>query len=284
MKWTRGTQNDDVIDARGSRVSGGVKLGAGGAVGLLVVVLVSQFLGVDLSGLLGGGGGTPAPTQHHNEPPRGPDPDAETVDFVKFVMKDIQETFEKKFGEEGKPYRRAKLVLFTEAVDTACGRSSSAIGPFYCPPDEKAYIDLSFCQVMKNQLKAGGDFAVAYVLAHEIGHHLQTLNGLEKTVRRLSTDKRSRNAASVRQELQADCFAGVWGHSANERELLDLGDPEEALNAASQIGDDRLQKEAGREVNAETFTHGTSAQRMKWFRRGFDTGKFSACDTFSEDP
>ena len=285
MKWTRGTQNDDVIDARGSRVSGGVKLGAGGAVGLLVVVLVSQFFGVDLSGLLGGGGGgTPAPTQHQNEPPRGPDPDAETVDFVKFVMKDIQETFEAKYREEGKPYRRAKLVLFTEAVDTACGRSSSAIGPFYCPPDEKAYIDLSFCQVMKNQLRAEGDFAVAYVLAHEIGHHLQTLNGLEKTVRRLSTDKRSRNAASVRQELQADCFAGVWGHSANARKLLDLGDPEEALNAASQIGDDRLQKEAGREVNAETFTHGTSAQRMKWFRRGFDTGKFSACDTFSEDP
>ena len=284
MKWTRGTQNDDVVDARGSRVSGGVKVGAGGAVGLLVLVIVSQVLGVDVTGLLGGGGGTPTSTNHTNNPPQGPDPDAETVDFVKFVMKDIQETFEGMYRAEGKSYRRAKLVLFTEAVDTGCGRSSSAIGPFYCPPDEKAYIDLSFCQLLKNQLGAPGDFAQAYVLAHEIGHHLQTLNGLEQTVQKISKDKRSRNAASVRQELQADCFAGVWGHSAYARKLLEIGDLEEALKAASQIGDDRLQKDAGREVNAETFTHGTSAQRMKWFRRGYDTGQFSACDTFSQDP
>jgi len=286
VKWTRGTQNDDVVDARGSRVSGGVKVGAGGAVGLLVLVIVSQVLGVDVTGLLGGGGGggTPTSTNHTNNPPQGPDPDAETVDFVKFVMKDIQETFEGMYRAEGKSYRRAKLVLFTEAVDTGCGRSSSAIGPFYCPPDEKAYIDLSFCQLLKNQLGAPGDFAQAYVLAHEIGHHLQTLNGLEQTVQKISKDKRSRNAASVRQELQADCFAGVWGHSAYARKLLEIGDLEEALKAASQIGDDRLQKDAGREVNAETFTHGTSAQRMKWFRRGYDTGQFSACDTFSQDP
>jgi predicted metalloprotease len=199
-------------------------------------------------------------------------------------MKDIQDTFEGMYRAEGKSYRRAKLVLFTEAVDTGCGRSSSAIGPFYCPPDEKAYIDLSFCQLLKNQLGAPGDFAQAYVLAHEIGHHLQTLNGLEGTVQKLSRDKRSRNAASVRQELQADCFAGVWAHSAYARKLLEIGDLDEALRAASQIGDDRLQKDAGREVNAETFTHGTSQQRMKWFRRGYDTGQFSACDTFSQEP
>lgn len=285
MKWTRGTQNDDVVDARGSRVSGGVKVGAGGAVGLLVLVIVSQVLGVDVTGLLGGGGGgSPTSTNHTNNPPQGPDPDAETVDFVKFVMKDIQDTFEGMYRAEGKSYRRAKLVLFTEAVDTGCGRSSSAIGPFYCPPDEKAYIDLSFCQLLKNQLGAPGDFAQAYVLAHEIGHHLQTLNGLEGTVQKLSRDKRSRNAASVRQELQADCFAGVWAHSAYARKLLEIGDLDEALRAASQIGDDRLQKDAGREVNAETFTHGTSQQRMKWFRRGYDTGQFSACDTFSQEP
>ncbi len=286
MKWTRGTQNDDVIDARGSRVSGGVKVGAGGAIGLVVLVIVSQVLGVDLTSLVGGGGGGGGgtPTEHSSDPPRGPDPDAETVDFVKFVMKDIQDTFEGLYRAENKPYRKAKLVLFTEAVDTACGRSSSAIGPFYCPPDEKAYIDLSFCQMLKDRLGAPGDFAQAYVLAHEIGHHLQTLNGLESTVRRLATDKRSRNSASVKQELQADCFAGVWAHSASARKLLEIGDLEEAINAASQIGDDRLQKEAGREVNAETFTHGTSAQRMKWFRRGYDTGQFSSCDTFSEAP
>lgn len=289
MKWTRGTQNDDVIDARGSRVSGGVKVGAGGAVGLVVLVIVSQVLGVDLTGLFSGGGGGASgggagSPQHTNQPPQGPDPDAETVDFVKFVLKDIQETFEGLYRAEGRPYRRAKLVLFTEAVDTGCGRSSSAIGPFYCPPDEKAYIDLSFCQTLKNQLGAPGDFAQAYVLAHEIGHHLQTLNGLDATVRRLSTDKRSRNAASVRQELQADCFAGVWAHSAYQRKLLEIGDLDEALNAASQIGDDRLQHQAGRTVNSETFTHGSSQQRMKWFRRGYDTGRLAACDTFSEDP
>lgn len=289
MKWTRGTQNDDVVDARGSRVSGGVKVGAGGAVGVLVLVLVSQFLGIDLTGLSGGGspgGGTTTSgaTQHTNQPPPGPDPDAETVDFVRFVIKDIQTTFEGLYRQEGRSYRPAKLVLFTDAVETGCGRSSSAIGPFYCPRDEKAYIDLSFCQLLKDRLGAPGDFAQAYVLAHEIGHHLQTLNGLESTVHRLSTDKRSRNAASVRQELQADCFAGVWAHSASARKLLEIGDLEEALNAASQIGDDRLQREAGRDVNAETFTHGTSGQRMKWFRRGYDTGRFTACDTFSEEP
>ncbi len=284
MKWTRGTQNDDVVDARGSRVSV-AKLGAGGAVGLLVLVIVSQVLGVDLTGLLGGGGGgTPTSTTHTNNPPQGPDADAETVDFIKFVMKDIQDTFASLYKAEAKSYRRAKLIIFTDAVDTGCGRSSSAIGPFYCPPDEKAYIDLSFCQLLKNQLGAPGDFAQAYVLAHEIGHHLQTINGLERTVQKLSKDKRSRNAASVRQELQADCFAGVWAHSAYARKLLEIGDLDEALKAASQIGDDRLQKEAGREVNAETFTHGTSQQRMKWFRHGYDTGQLSACDTFSQDP
>lgn len=283
MKWTRGTRNDDVIDARGSRVGGGAKIGIGGVGVLIVAVLLSRALGVDLTGLFsGGGGGAPAP--HENRPPSGHDSEAEQVEFIRFVMKDIQDTFDEMYRARGRAYRRAQLVIFTDAVDTGCGRSSSAIGPFYCPPDEKAFVDLSFFRLLAGRLQARGDFAQAYVLAHEIGHHLQTINGLEKTVQRLSRDKRSRNAASVRQELQADCFAGVWAHSANARKLLEIGDLDEAVNAASQIGDDRLQQSAGREVNAETFTHGTSAQRVKWFRRGFDTGKLSACDTFAEEP
>ncbi len=292
MKWTPGTENEDVVDARGSRVSGGVKVGAGGALTLIVVVLVSRFLGVDLTGLVGGGGGGTDPTTpssnssiaHRPNPPApGQDQDKELVEFVKFVMKDIQDTFEGIYRQKGQPYRRAKLVLFTEAIDTGCGRSSSAIGPFYCPPDQNAYIDLSFYRDLRNKLGAPGDFAQAYVLAHEIGHHLQKLSGIEEQAQQFRVGH-SRNAASVRQELQADCYAGVWGHSAAERKLLEVGDLEEALNAASQIGDDRLQGQSGRTVNSETFTHGSSAQRMKWFRRGFDTGKLEACDTFSEEP
>ena len=261
----------------------GAKVGAGGAVTLIVVVVLARLLGVDLTGLLGSEDGSPAPSPT-SVPPAGPDPEAELVEFVKFVMKDIQDTFATQFREAGKPYRRAKLFIFTSAIDTGCGLSSSAIGPFYCPADEQAYIDLSFYRDLKQRFGAPGDFAQAYVLAHEIGHHLQNLSGIEKTTQRLGRDRRSRNAASVRQELQADCYAGVWGHSAAERKILQIGDLEEALNAASAIGDDRLQKDAGRAVDPETFTHGTSAQRMRWFRRGFDTGRLDACDTFTAEP
>jgi uncharacterized protein len=285
MKWTPGIENSDVIDARGSRVSGGMKLGAGGIGTALVLFLISRFLGVDLFGVFGGGEGGPSTSpavQHQQNPPQGADPDAKEVQFVKFVMKDIQDTFEQAFRDRGLSYRRAKLVLFTDAVDTGCGRSSSAIGPFYCPPDQHAYIDLSFYRDLRGKLGAPGDFAEAYVLAHEIGHHLQTLLGVQRDVQQFARGS-SRNAASVRQELQADCFAGVWASSANRRDLVEIGDIDEALNAASQIGDDRLQKMGGRRVNPETFTHGTSAQRMRWFRRGFDTGKLEACDTFSGD-
>ncbi len=282
MKWTPGTKNDDVVDARGKRPSGAV-LGAGGVGAALIVFVVARLLGVDISSLFGGGGSTTTQSQTQNdqqEPPKGPDPDAELVDYVKFVMKDIQDTFEADFRAEGKPYRRAKLVLFTQAVDTACGRSSAAIGPFYCPGDSHAYIDLSFYKDLRARFGAPGDFAQAYVLAHEIGHHVQNLLGTEQGGARLHRGE-SRNANSVRIELQADCYAGVWGNGAAGKKLLEVGDLEEALTAASAIGDDRLQKQSGGDVNPETFTHGTSAQRMKWFRRGFDSGKLGACDTFS---
>ncbi|HMG57646.1 MAG TPA: neutral zinc metallopeptidase [Kofleriaceae bacterium] len=289
MKWTPGTDNDDVIDQRGDRGGGGgfgaARLTGGGLAAVVVVVLVARVFGVDISGLLGGGGGgggptTSAPRSDAPHPPAGADPDKPLVDFVKFVMKDIQGTFEGAFRAEGQPYRHAKLVLFTDAVSTGCGRSSSAIGPFYCPADEHAYIDLSFYRELRQRFGAPGNFAQAYVLAHEIGHHVQKLIGIEHKAQQLGRGH-GRNDISVRTELQADCFAGVWGHAARGKGLLEADDLERALTAATAIGDDRLQKQSGREVNPETFTHGTSAQRVRWFRAGFDTGKLGACDTFS---
>ena len=282
MKWQRGTQNADVVDVRGRRAPAG-RIAAGGVGVTILLVVVSQLLGVDITGLFsGGGGGQSSSTQSSTpEPPQGSnDPEAEMVDFIRFVMKDIQDTFEIEFKATGREYRRAKLLVFRDVIDTGCGRSSSAIGPFYCPGDRQAYIDLSFFRDLKARFGAPGDFAQAYVLAHEIGHHLQTLLGLEKKMGRFRSEK-DRNAASVRQELQADCYAGVWGHAAQGKKLLEIGDLEEAIKAAEAIGDDRLQKQAGVEVDPETFTHGTSAQRMRWFRRGFDSGKLEACDTFS---
>jgi predicted metalloprotease len=286
VKWTRGTQNDDVIDARGAKPKGAVIAGVilGAAV---VIFLVAKVLGVDVSGLFGGGSSESSSSSSgpatKEDKPQGPDPDAELVDYVKFVMKDIQDAFAAELQRMGKPYQRAKLLLFTEAVDTGCGRSSSAIGPFYCPPDRMAYIDLSFYRDLRARFGAPGDFAQAYVLAHEMGHHLQNLLGVEQE-RRNYHQGETRNQHSVRVELQADCYAGVWGHSAAGKKLLEVGDLEEAVTAAQAIGDDRLSKEAGVGVNPETFTHGTSAQRVKWFRRGFDAGTLEACDTFSAEP
>jgi hypothetical protein len=282
VKWTRGTQNADVVDVRGRRGSA-ARLG-GGAAAVIVVYLVARVFGVDISGLVGGGGGggVPAGTPAEPAPPSGPDPEAEQVDFIRFVMKDIQDVFDGLYRQAGKQYRRAQLLVFRDEIDTRCGRSSSAIGPFYCPGDEKAYIDLSFFRDLKQRFKAPGEFAQAYVLAHEVGHHLQRIEGVPKRGRS-GRDRQGADSAAVRQELQADCYAGVWGSSANARKIVEVGDLEAALTAATAIGDDRLQKQAGREVNPETFTHGTSAQRVRWFRRGFEAGRLEACDTFSTE-
>jgi predicted metalloprotease len=282
VKWQRGTQNDDVVDVRGRRAPAG-RIAAGGVGATILIAVVAQLLGVDISGLFTGGGGgeqSSQPQPANPEPPKGNDPEAEMIDFIRFVMKDIQDSFEVEFKAMGKPYRRAKLLVFRDVIDTACGRSSSAIGPFYCPGDEQAYIDLSFFKELRARFGAPGDFAQAYVLAHEMGHHLQNLLGAEKSVGRFRSEK-ARNAQSVKIELQADCYAGVWGHAAQGKKLLEIGDLEEALKAAEAIGDDRLQKQAGMDVDPETFTHGTSAQRMRWFKRGYDTGSLEACDTFS---
>ncbi|MFN0248580.1 MAG: neutral zinc metallopeptidase [Kofleriaceae bacterium] len=292
MKWQRGTKNDDVIDARGRKAP---KVAAGGIGVVIVVFVVAKLFNVDISGLLGGSSSSSSSTtttssssssstKHEAEPPKGPDPDAELVDFIRFVMKDIQDTFDGVFKADGKQYERAKLIIFTDAIDTKCGRSSSAIGPFYCPGDSNAYIDLSFYKDLRTKLGAPGDFAQAYVLAHEIGHHLQNIFNVDQDRSKLNKS-RTRNEHSVRVELQADCYAGVWAHHAAGKNLLEIGDLEEAMTAAKEIGDDRLAKKAGvDEVNPETFTHGTSAQRMKWFRVGFDRGTLSACDTFSVAP
>jgi len=260
MRWDRDHVSADVEDRRGGGGRRGLALGGGGAAVVIVVVLVAQLLGVDVRGLFGGDGTAPSASDPHAD-------DAE-VHFVGFVLDDVQDTFARLFAARGWRYRRAHLVLFTDEVDTGCGRSSAAVGPFYCPPDGKAYIDLSFFRVLRGRLGAGGDFAQAYVLAHELGHHVQALRGAD-------------HGDSVRIELQADCYAGVWAHATGQRGLLEGGDIDEAVNAAGQIGDDRLQRMAGRRVNPETFTHGTSAQRARWFRRGVDRGDLDACDTFS---
>jgi hypothetical protein len=289
-------EQSDVEDIRGAgpargRAGGGgaaLKLGGGGAAIAIIVALASQLFGVNLGGLLGGGessgGGSPSQVGNTgpatNAPPIDPknDPDAALKLFVQRTMTDIQDTYTKVFQQNNLTYERAKLVIFTEAVDTGCGLSSAEIGPFYCPPDKKAYIDFSFYQVLSKRLGAPGDFAQAYVLAHEVGHHLQNILGVEEKVRRINKPK---NLLSVMQELQADCYAGVWGFYAKQRGILEIGDIEEAIVAAQSIGDDRLQKQAGMNPNAETFTHGSSAQRVKWVKVGLASGRLQDCDTFA---
>ena len=202
--------------------------------------------------------------------------------FVSFVLDDAQQIWERIFQERGMRYPHANLVLFRDAVRSGCGVARAETGPFYCPADQKAYIDLGFYDELKNRFGADGDFAQAYVLAHEIGHHVQDVLGTERKVRQAMDDNPSeRNADSVKLELQADCFAGIWGHSTQQRKLINEADIAGALNAASAIGDDRIQRMSGREVSPESFTHGSSQQRQMWFKRGLETGSVEACNTFA---
>ena len=280
MRWTAGDRSN-VEDMRGR--SGGMAMGAGGlgVGGLLLLLVLSWATGIDLTSIVGGGGSAPPDTVGTTGEVKASPAEEKLVDMVDAVMDDAQGTWRQLLGGR---YEDTKAVLFRDAINSACGFAQAATGPFYCPADHKVYLDLGFFEELDRKLGAPGDFAQAYVLAHELGHHVQTLTGIERQVReRQSSDPGARNSLSVRMELQADCYAGVWGHHANSgggRVQLDPDDVEEGLNAAAAIGDDRLQRMQTGRVAPERFTHGTSQQRVEWFKRGMDSGDPKACNTF----
>jgi len=274
MRWTRRTAPSDLEDRRGLGGRGpGLKLGLGG---MIVVLLLSVVFKQDFFSLLGGGQGL---LPSGEGPPAAISAEEETLTrFVEFVVGDVQDVWTQLLGTD---YRRAPLVLFRGAVQSGCGYAQAAMGPFYCPADERVYIDLAFYDELRTRFGAPGDFAQAYVIAHEIGHHVQHLLGIEEAMRRASREQPGRaNALSVALELQADCFAGVWGYSTSQRNFLEGGDVEEGLGAAAAVGDDRIQQQATGEVNPDSFTHGSAADRARWFRRGLESGQVNACDTF----
>ncbi|HEY2926528.1 KPN_02809 family neutral zinc metallopeptidase [Piscinibacter sp.] len=283
MKWEGNRESENVEDARDS--GGGIRLG-GGSIGLgsVAIALVAGWVfGVNpltLLGLMSEGGSAP---QVQQAPAGRPPANDQMARFVSVVLADTEDVWRAQFQQAGRTYREPKLRLFRGSEPTACGTGQAAMGPFYCPGDEKVYIDLRFYEVLKTRLGAPGDFAQAYVIAHEVGHHVQKLMGITERVDRLrarASDAQA-NALSVRLELQADCFAGLWAHDAQAaRQILEQGDVEEALNAASQIGDDSLQHRSQGTVVPESFTHGSSAQRVTWFKRGLQTGSVAQCNTF----
>jgi predicted metalloprotease len=285
MRWTRGSRSADIEDRRGQPGGGGfggrIPMGRGGMGlgGVVLLLLLSLVFGRDFLGLSGVVQDAPGPRTPAPQP--GQPPRDERVEFVSFVLDDLQDTWTRIFERSGRQYQRARLVLFTDATRSGCGFAEATSGPFYCPADGKVYIDLGFYRELRERFGAPGDFAQAYVLAHEIGHHVQQQIGVAGRVRDLQ-ERRPRQAAalSVRLELQADCLAGVWAHSTQRRSLLEDGDVEEALGAAAAIGDDRMQRQSGGRVNPETWTHGSSRQRVEWFRRGLETGSVEQCDTF----
>ena len=282
MRWNPGHRSVNVEDRRGA--GGGFMRGAGGmgAGGLVILVILSLIFGRDFVSLASDPGVAQPGAESGDVPPAETTPEEERlVSLVSSVLDDAQNTWRQVSSEMGTPYRDAKLVLFRDAVQSACGFAEAATGPFYCPADEKVYIDLGFYEELQQRFGAPGDFAQAYVLAHEIGHHVQNLLGTEAQVREARTRRADlANELSVRLELQADCYAGVWGHSAAQRQKLESGDVEEGLAAAAAVGDDRLQRMGGGRVVPESFTHGSSAQRQEWFQRGFEGGRPDACDTF----
>lgn len=284
MKWTPGGTSQDIEDRRndgggGGFRFGGMHVGIGGALILLVLSLVFKQ---NFFALLEGGGGAGSPAMSQPDTARDQQ-EQPLVQFVSFVLDDTQRNWDQILPQQaGKPYRHAKLVLFRNYTQSGgCGGAESATGPFYCPGDEKVYIDLGFYDELSQRFGAPGQFAQAYVLAHEIGHHVQKIVGVESRVRQLEASNLGhQNAISVRMELQADCLAGVWAHSTQQRNLLEQGDIESALGAVAAVGDDRLQKMSTGPVSPDSFTHGSSAQRTQWFRKGFDSGSIAACNTF----
>ncbi|WP_165078542.1 MULTISPECIES: neutral zinc metallopeptidase [unclassified Desulfovibrio] len=283
MRWQNQQQSSHVEDRRGRSPMAFRGMPIGGKAGaiLLLVVLVAGYYGYDLTPLLGGLGGDVA--QVSSPRPAGTrSGDDELARFASVTLKSTEDTWDRIFRASGKRYDPPTLVLFSDSTDTACGYGQSAMGPFYCPADQNVYIDLAFYGDMERKLGGGGDFALGYVLAHEVGHHVQNELGIAQEVRRQQSgaSQAAANRLSVMMELQADCFAGVWGRYMEEQGILESGDLEEALNTASAIGDDRLQRQSMGRVVPDSFTHGTSAQRLAWFRRGFDSGDPGQCNTF----
>jgi len=288
MQWTPGGSSEDVEDRRDEGGGGGFGFGGFGGMhlgigGTLLLLVLSFVFKTNLFSLFSGG---PAVT---HEVRTAPDPARDTserkeVEFVTWVLNDVQHTWEKLLPQSGASYRHAKLVLFRDATRSGCGTAQSATGPFYCPEDEKVYVDLGFFDELRQRFGAPGEFAQAYVLAHEIGHHVQKILGIEGKVRRLQErNPAEQNPLSVRLELQADCYAGIWGNSTEQRNILDQSDVPAGLRAAAAVGDDRLQRMSTGHVSPESFTHGSSAQRVQWFRRGLDEGSVGACNTFSRE-
>jgi predicted metalloprotease len=278
MRWQGRRESSNVEDRRGMRYgrAGGI------GIGTIVLALIAIYFGQDPSVVLQGV--QPSAPSGEQVPYEESAEEAQLREFVSVVLADTEDAWGQIFTAAGRTYEQPKLVLFSGAVESACGFAQAAVGPFYCPGDRKVYIDLSFYHDLQSRFGAPGDFAQAYVVAHEVGHHVQTLLGISE--RNMAARQRASeveaNALSVRQELQADCFAGIWAHNADRtRQLLEQGDIEEGLNAASAIGDDRLQKQSRGYVAPESFTHGSSEQRVRWFKRGFESGDVNSCDTFA---
>ncbi|HET7585638.1 MAG TPA: neutral zinc metallopeptidase [Gemmatimonadaceae bacterium] len=273
MRWTPGGRSRNLEDRRGSGM--GIKLGGVGVVILLVLSLLTGrnlFEETDTGDVAGGTSGLSAQDSAREEP---------TVQFVSFVLDDAQQSYARLVNEAGGEYHDADLVLFRGAVQSGCGMAQSAMGPFYCPLDEKVYLDLGFFDELRDRFGAPGDFAEAYVIAHELGHHVQHLLGTDAQVREAQErDPQNANEYSVRLELQADCYAGVWGNTTARRDILEPGDVDEGLGAAASVGDDRIQRQTEGTVHPESFTHGSAAQRAAWLRRGLESGRLEACDTF----
>lgn len=278
MLWKGGRRSDNVEDARGSGMGRGV---AGGGIGVVVIAVIAMLFGVDPSVVLNQL--APAEPPSATRAPGGQPARDELTEFVSVVLADTEDTWQVIFKQMGGTYREPKLVLFSNQIRSACGFGQAAMGPFYCPADQKVYLDLGFFRELKTRFKAPGDFAQAYVVAHEVGHHVQNLLGISEKVHqaRSRASETQGNALSVRLELQADCFAGIWAnHAQKARQIVEQGDIEEALQAASSIGDDRLQMQSKGYVVPDGFTHGSSEQRVRWFKRGIESGNPNACDTF----
>jgi predicted metalloprotease len=284
MRWRDRRESDNVEDRRGMSIPRGAKVGGLSGLGLVAVVLIGMFLGIDPTVLLQGGPEIQTPSVSVERSRPGINDDQRK--FVAVVLAETEDVWTEAFRKRGRTYQAPTLVLYSGAVESACGMAGSAVGPFYCPSDHKVYLDLSFFDDLRTRFGASGDFAQAYVIAHEVGHHVQTLLGISKKVQELQArvNPSERNKLSVRMELQADCLSGVWAHQADKsRQILEAGDIEEGLNAASAIGDDRIQRKTQGYVVPDAFTHGSAAQRVRWFKLGFEQGNLQACDTFGAD-